>query len=160
MASEDLIVQVVQEKGLKEKYWGVMIENPKNLGNPARARVAFAADPLNPGFLQRRQSLAATPIRDLRTPLSGFLQLRVEVPVTEVDFLQTHEPQGFLESSFSVTHEDPSVGVYFTGWNSVEARYGNITSLCKQIRWRFHMRIGIEEGHENFKEEAENSRNN
>ncbi|KAI9435978.1 hypothetical protein H4582DRAFT_2100061 [Lactarius indigo] len=136
MASEDLIVQVVQsawlqEKGLKEKYWGV-------LGNPACARVAFAADPLNPRFLQRRQSLAATPIRDLRTPLSGFLQLRVEVPVTEVDFLQTHEPQGFLGSSFGVTHEDPSVAVCSTGWSSVE----------------FHMRIGIE-GHESFKEAEE-----
>ncbi|KAI9445791.1 hypothetical protein BJY52DRAFT_1314933 [Lactarius psammicola] len=190
MASEDLVVEVAQfvstdqcladpslfqavrdmvqgwqEKGLKGQYWGTTVEKPNNiywvLFWQSRAHAAaFAADPLYPEFVQRRQSLAATPVRDIRAPLSGTPQLCVEAPVTEVDFYKTHEayikethemahnamhhlrslqPQGFTGSSFGVTYDDPSVGVYVAGWNAVED----------------HMRVGMEEGHDKFKEEAE-----
>ncbi|KAH9069665.1 hypothetical protein EDB83DRAFT_2314341 [Lactarius deliciosus] len=162
------IVQGWQEKGLKGQYWGATIEKPNNIywvlcefTGPVFAynrdkvavwqsrahAAAFAADPLYPEFVQRRQSLATTP-------------LCVEAPVTAVDIYkafgtcteETHQmahnairhirslqPQGFTGSSHGVTHEDPSVGVYVAGWNSVED----------------HMRFGMEEGHEKFKEEAE-----
>ncbi|KAH8982464.1 hypothetical protein EDB86DRAFT_2970526 [Lactarius hatsudake] len=159
------IVQGWQEKGLNGQYWGATMEKPSNiywvLFWRSRAHAAaFAADPLYPEFVQRRQSLATTPVRDLHVPLSGTPQLCVEAPVTAVDFYkaygtcieETHQmaqsairhirslhPQGFTGSSYGVTREDPSVGVYIAGWNSVED----------------HMRFGMEEGHEKFKEEAE-----
>ncbi|KAH8999851.1 hypothetical protein EDB86DRAFT_2907780 [Lactarius hatsudake] len=159
------IVQGWQEKGLKGQYWGATVVKPNNiywvLFWQSRAHAAaFAADPLYPEFVQRRQSLATTPVRDLYAPLSGNPQLGVEAPVTEVGIFKAHEariekmhetlhstvhqlwllqPQGFIGSSLGMTHEDPSVGIYFGGWNSVED----------------HMRIGMEEGHEKLKEEAE-----
>ncbi|KAH9162053.1 hypothetical protein EDB89DRAFT_2027606 [Lactarius sanguifluus] len=175
------IVQGWQEKGLKGQYWGATMEKPNNIywvlcefTGPvfafnhdkvavwqSRAQAAaFAADPLYPEFVQRHQSLATTPVRDLHVPLSGTPQLCVEAPVTEVDIYKAHgarieethemahsgmrhlrslQPQGFTGSSYGVTHEDPSVGVYIAGWKSVED----------------HMRVGMEEGHEKFKEEAE-----
>jgi len=88
-------------------------------------------------------------VRDLHAPLSGTPQLCVEAPVTEVDFYKAHDarieethemahsamhdlrslqPQGFTGSSFGVTHEDPSIGVYFAGWNAVEVRRDTETS--------------------------------
>ncbi|KAH8978443.1 hypothetical protein EDB92DRAFT_2108023 [Lactarius akahatsu] len=159
------IVQGWQEKGLKVQYWGTTMEKPNNiywvLFWQSRAHAAaFAADPLYPEFVQRRQSLATTPVRDLYAPLSGDPQLCVEAPVTDVAIFKAHEAriekmhetahsavhllrslqlQGFTGSSLGVTHEDPSVGIYFSGWNSVED----------------HMRIGMEEGHEKLKEEGE-----
>ncbi|KAH9014746.1 hypothetical protein EDB84DRAFT_810039 [Lactarius hengduanensis] len=159
------IVQGWQEKGLNGQYWGATMEKPNNiywvLFWQSRAHAAaFAADPLYPEFVQRRQSLATTPVRDLHVPLSGTPQLCVEAPVTAVDIYKVHgtrmeeshemthsvmhhlqslQPQGFTGFSYGVTHEDPSVGVYFAGWNSVED----------------HMRVGMEEGHEKFKEEVE-----
>ncbi|KAH9055705.1 hypothetical protein EDB87DRAFT_1283397 [Lactarius vividus] len=159
------IVQGWQEKGLKGQYWGATMEKPNNiywvLFWQSRAHAAaFAADPLYPEFVLRRQSLATTPVRDLYAPLSGTPQLCVEAPVTEVDIYKTHEahieeahemahsamhhlrslqPHGFTGSGYGVLREDRSVGVYFAGWNSVED----------------HMRVGMEEGHEKFKEEAE-----
>ncbi|KAH9164806.1 hypothetical protein EDB89DRAFT_387372 [Lactarius sanguifluus] len=176
------IVQGWQEKGLKGQYWGATMEKPNNiywvLFWQSRAQAAaFAADPLYPEFVQRHQSLATTPVRDLHVPLSGTPQLCVEAPVTEVDIYKAHgarieethemahsgmrhlrslQPQGFTGSSYGVTHEDPSVGVYIAGWNSVEVRRDTETPcLWKLIRWKDHMRVGMEEGHEKFKEEAE-----
>ncbi|KAI9435970.1 hypothetical protein H4582DRAFT_492634 [Lactarius indigo] len=159
------VVQGWQEKGLKGQYWGATMEKPNNiywvLFWQSRAHAAaFVADPSYPEFVQKRQSLATTPVRDLHAPLSGTPQLCIEAPVTEVDIYkaqesrveETHEiarstirhlwslkPQGLIGSTFGVTHGDPSVGVYFGGWNAVED----------------HMRIGMEEGHEGLKEEAE-----
>ncbi|KAH9164292.1 hypothetical protein EDB89DRAFT_2017828 [Lactarius sanguifluus] len=159
------IVQAWQEKGLKGQYWGATMAKPNNiywvLFWQSRAHAtAFAADPLYPEFVQRRQSLATTPVRDLYAPLSGDPQLCVEAPITEVDVYRVHgarieeahevghsamhhlrslQPQGFTGSSYGVVHEDPSIGVYFAGWNSVED----------------HMRIGMEYGHEKFKEVTE-----
>ncbi|KAH8978439.1 hypothetical protein EDB92DRAFT_584262 [Lactarius akahatsu] len=152
------IVQGWQEKGLKGQYWGATVVKPNNiywvLFWQSRAHAAtFAADPLYPEFVQRRQSLATTPVRDFYAPLSGNPQLCVEAPITVVDIFKAHEariekmhetlhntanhllwlqPQGFTgSSSLGVTREDPSVGIYFGGWNSVE------------------------EGHEKWKEAAE-----
>ncbi|KAH9021706.1 hypothetical protein EDB83DRAFT_2320444 [Lactarius deliciosus] len=159
------IVQGWQEKGLKGQYWGATMEKPNNiywvLFWQSRAHAAaFAADPLYPEFVQRRQSLATTAVRDLCASLSGNPQLCVEAPITVVDIFKAHEAriekmhetlhsamhllwllqlQGFTGSSFGVTHEDPLVSIYFGGWNSVED----------------HMRIGMEEGHEKLKEVAE-----
>ncbi|KAH8982473.1 hypothetical protein EDB86DRAFT_2970662 [Lactarius hatsudake] len=160
------IVQGWQEKGLKGQYWGATVVKPNNiywvLFWQSRAHAAaFAADPLYPEFVQRRQSLATTPVRDLYASLSGNPQLCVKAPITVVDIFKAHEariekmhetlhntahhlwllqPRGFTgSSSLGVTHEDPSVGIYFGGWNSVED----------------HMRIGMEEGHEKWKEAAE-----
>ncbi|KAH8978764.1 hypothetical protein EDB92DRAFT_528335 [Lactarius akahatsu] len=140
------VVQGWQEKGLKGQYWGATVVKPNNiywvLFWQSRAHAAaFAADPLYPEFVQRRQSLATTAVRDLYAPLSGNPQLCVEAPITEVDFYKVHgacieeeheighsamhhlrslQPQGFTGSSYGVVHEDPSIGVYFAGWNSVE----------------------------------------
>ncbi|KAH9021705.1 hypothetical protein EDB83DRAFT_2527703 [Lactarius deliciosus] len=176
------IVQGWQEKGLKGQYWGATVVKPNNIywvlceftglvfaSNHNKVAVwqsrahaaAFAADPLYPEFVQRRQSLATTPVRDLCASLSGNPQLCVEAPITVVDIFKAHEariekmhetlhstahhlwllqPRGFTgSSSLGVAHEDPSVGIYFGGWNSVED----------------HMRIGMEEGHEKWKEAAE-----
>ncbi|KAH8999856.1 hypothetical protein EDB86DRAFT_3242550 [Lactarius hatsudake] len=177
------IVQGWQERGLKGQYWGATVVKTNNIywvlceftglvfasnhNNKvavwqSRAHAAaFAADPLYPEFVQRRQSLATTPVRDLYVSLSGNPQLCVEAPITVVDIFKAHEariekmhetlhstahhlwllqPRGFTgSSSLGVTHEDPSVGIYFGGWNSVED----------------HMRIGMEEGHEKWKEAAE-----
>ncbi|KAH9017798.1 hypothetical protein EDB84DRAFT_1679464 [Lactarius hengduanensis] len=171
------IVQGWQEKGLNGQYWGATVVKPNNIywvlceftglvfaSNHNKVAVwqsrahaaAFAADPLYPEFVQRRQSLATTPVRDLYAPLSGNAQLCVEAPITEVDVYKVHvahieeheighsamhliqslQPQGFTGSSYGVVHEDPSIGVYFAGWNSVED----------------HMRLGMEDGHEKFKE--------
>ncbi|KAH9021701.1 hypothetical protein EDB83DRAFT_2431205 [Lactarius deliciosus] len=159
------IVQGWQEKGLKGQYWGATMEKPNNLywvlfwQSHAHA-AAFAADPLYPEFVQRRQSLATTAVRDLCAPLSWTPQLLVEAPVTGIDifkaqeariekmhetlhstvyFLRSLQPQGYIGSSYGMTHEDPLVGIHFSGWNSVED----------------HMRIGMEEGHEKVREEAE-----
>ncbi|KAH9055709.1 hypothetical protein EDB87DRAFT_1283539 [Lactarius vividus] len=159
------VVQGWQEKGLNGQYWGAAAAKPNDiywvLFWQSRAHAAaFAADPLYPEFVQRLQSLATTPVRDLYAPLSGNPQLCVEAPITEVDIYKAHEariermyetlhstvhllwslrPQGLTGSSLGVTHEDPSVGIYFGGWNTVED----------------HMRIGMEEGHEKVREEAE-----
>ncbi|KAH9164287.1 hypothetical protein EDB89DRAFT_2017801 [Lactarius sanguifluus] len=148
------IVQGWQEKGLKGQYWGVTMEKPNDIYWVLfwQSRVhaaAFAADPLYPEFVQRRQSLATTPVRDLYASLSGNPQLCVEAPVTEVDIFKAQEariekmhetlhntvhflwllqPQGFAGSSPSVTCEDPLVGIYFGGWNSVEVRRDTGTS--------------------------------
>ncbi|KAH8982479.1 hypothetical protein EDB86DRAFT_2970699 [Lactarius hatsudake] len=159
------IVQGWQEKGLKGQCWGATVEKPNNIywvlfWQSRTHAAAFAADPLYPEFVQRRQSLATTPMRDLYASLSGNPQLCVEAPVTEIDIFKAHEariekmhetlhstlhlarllqPQGLIGSSHGMTHEDPLVGIYFGGWNSVED----------------HMRIGMEEGHEKLKEAAE-----
>ena len=90
-----------------------------------------------------RQSLAATPVRVFQVALSGTPQLWVKAPFTEVGIfkmLDTHiekghemalaavrrirslQPPGFTGSSFGVPEEDPAVGVYIAGWNSVEVR--------------------------------------
>lgn len=158
-------VQGWQERGLKGQYWGPTVEKPNNiywvLFWQSRAHAAaFAADPSYPEFVQRLRSLAATPVRDFHAPLSGSPQLYVEAPVTVVDLYktqdsrvqETHEmtrsafqhfwslqPPGFTGFSSGVAHEDPTVGVCLAGWNSIED----------------HMRAGVEEGQENFKEEAE-----
>ena len=104
---------------------------------------AFVADPSYPEFVQRRESLASTPVRDIHVPVSGAPQPCIEAPVTAVDFYTTHDtgkekaheavhtaihlirslkPKGFHGSSYGVTLEDPTVGLHIAGWNAVEVR--------------------------------------
>ena len=104
---------------------------------------AFAADPEYPEFVQRRQSLATAPVRDLHVPMSGDPQSCIEAPVGEFDFYKTHDtsteeshelarrtdyhlqslqPPGFHGASHGVSVEDPTIGVYLSGWDAVEVR--------------------------------------
>ena len=90
-----------------------------------------------------RQSLATTPVRVFHVALSGTPQLWVKAPVTEIGIFtsqDTHiekvtemalvaarqieslQPTGFIGGSFGVPDEDPAVGIYIAGWNTVEVR--------------------------------------
>jgi hypothetical protein len=105
---------------------------------------AFAADPSYPEFVHRRESLATSPVRDIHVPVSGAPQPCIEAPVTAVDIYITHDtnkekahevahttinllrslkPTGFHGSSYGVTLEDPTVGLYIAGWNTVQVRF-------------------------------------
>jgi hypothetical protein len=102
---------------------------------------AVAADPLYPEFVQRRQSLATTPVRDHHVAMSGTPPLLcVEARITGVNTYKTldtqgHEavlcvtgrvhslrPPGFTGSCSAVSDEDHTVGIYLSGWNSIEVR--------------------------------------
>ena len=84
-------------------------------------------------------------MRDHHVALSGTPLLSIEAPITEIDnykTLDTHieeghkavlrvvrrvlslQAPGFIGSSYCVTDEDPTVGIYVSGWNSVEVRHG------------------------------------
>jgi len=159
------IVQRWHDKGMKGQYWGTVIGKPNNIywvlfwQSHAHA-AAFAADPSYPEFVQKRMSLATTPVRDHRLTVSGAPLPCIEAPVSEVDFYktrdfgieETHEmarntihivrslqARGFHGCSFGVAHDDRTVGVYLGGWDSEED----------------HMNLGMEEGHEKFRELSE-----
>jgi len=164
------IVERWREKGMKGQYWGMTVDKTNNLywvlfwQSRAHA-AAFATDPMYPEFIQRRESLATSPVCDLHvafSPLSGTPQICVEAPLTvliiyhvqeshvekghEASLMAFHrlpslQVPGFKGNSTGVADEDPAVGVYISGWNSLEE----------------HLRVGMEEGqgHEKFKEESE-----
>jgi len=158
------IVQRWQDNGMKGQYWGTVEGKPDNiywiLVWQSRAHAAaFAADPSYPEFVQRRESLATSAVRDIHVPVSGTPQPYM-APVTEVSIYTTHDsriekthkearamihllrslkPTGFHGSVDGVTLEDPTVGLYIAGWNTVQD----------------HMRVGMEEGHEKFRETTE-----
>ena len=111
---------------------------------------AFAADPSYPEFVQRRESLATTPVRDIHVPVSGATQPYIEAPVTEVviyttqdtgvekahevartsnQLLQSLKPTGFRGSTCGVTLEDPKVGLHIAGWNTVQVRFLKMEAL-------------------------------
>lgn len=112
------------------------------------------ADPSYPEFVERRLSLAIKPVRDIRVPLTGAEPF-ILAPVTQVLFYKTqdtdiediHEttwnlanivrslqPPGFLGSTYGVSLEDITLGVYFAGWRSIEVRCEMETPcLCKLI---------------------------
>ncbi|KAH9008811.1 hypothetical protein EDB84DRAFT_1571744 [Lactarius hengduanensis] len=150
------IVQGWQEKGLNGQYWGATMEKPNDIywvlcefTGPVFAcnhdkvavwqsrthAAAFAADPLYPDCASRHPSPMSPPSRRTKPAIEKMH----ETVHSAAHLLRSLQLQGFTGSSLGVTHEDPSVGIYFSGWNSVED----------------HMRIGMEEGHEKLKEEAE-----
>jgi hypothetical protein len=81
-------------------------------------------------------------VRDIHVPVSGAPQPCIEAPVTEVNIYTMHDtskeiahevahiamhlrslkPTGFHGSSYGVTLEDPTVGLYIAGWNAVQVR--------------------------------------
>jgi hypothetical protein len=85
-------------------------------------------------------------VRDIHVPVSGAPQPCIEAPVTEVDIYTTHrddtskekahevarttnhllpslKPTGFHGATYGVTLEDPTVGIYIVGWNTVQVRF-------------------------------------
>jgi hypothetical protein len=110
------------------------------------------ADPSYPEFVERRLSLATSPVRDVRVSLTGA-EAFIHAPFTQVLYYKTpdtdreevHEkardvinsirslqPPGFHGSTYGLTLEDITLGVYVAGWRSVEVRREmETTRLCK-----------------------------
>ncbi|KAN0128862.1 hypothetical protein V8E53_013360 [Lactarius tabidus] len=159
------IVQHWLDRGLKAQYWGTAAAKPNNvywiLLWQSRAHAdAFVEDPLYLEFVERRLSLAINPVCDFRVSLSGVEHF-VLAPYTQVliyktpdtgileevheaardviNIIRSLQPPGFHGSTYGITLDDPTLGVYIAGWRSVED----------------HMCLGMAEGHENYRETAE-----
>jgi hypothetical protein len=134
-------------------------------------------DPLYLEFVERRLSLAINPVCDFRVSLSGVEHF-VLAPYTQVliyktpdtgileevheaardviNIIRSLQPPGFHGSTYGITLDDPTLGVYIAGWRSVEVRCKMETPcLCKLILLKDHMCLGMAEGHENYRETAE-----
>jgi hypothetical protein len=100
------------------------------------------ADPSYPEFVERRQSLAINPVRDVRVSLTG-VETFILAPFTQVllyktpdtgieevheaardviNIIRSLQPPGFHGSTYGITLDDPTLGVYVAGWRSVEVR--------------------------------------
>jgi hypothetical protein len=112
---------------------------------------AIKADPSYPTFIQDREALATAPVYEVHVPFSGNPQRAFEAPVTEVDdlraddrevnpdamsaaevqegvrrstlLMESYRLQGSIATSSGVAIEDGRIGVYLTGWRTVEVRH-------------------------------------